>query len=87
MDYPKIEKEKETYEGELSACCDAPMLEGNNQCISCGACGICEGSGEVAAMGSVYPNEPHVADVDTRPCPNCRSTEPDDFSGATEGDR
>lgn len=41
------EKEVETYEGEMSKCCDAPMQEGNNQCMSCGACGLCEGSGFV----------------------------------------
>lgn len=50
-------------------------------------CETCGGTGEVATMESVYKNEPHQALVGSQPCPDCRNTEPDDFSGATEGDR
>jgi hypothetical protein len=35
-------------------------------------CQRCGGMGEIPAMGRVYPNEPHMADVDSEPCPSCR---------------
>ena len=50
-------------------------------------CETCGGTGEVATLDSVYRNEPHQALVGSQPCPDCSSNEPDDFSGATEGDR
>lgn len=34
-------------------------------------CSICHDTGEVACMESVYPGEPHMADVGTREC-ECR---------------
>lgn len=36
-----------------------------------GVCKTCLGTREVAAMGSVYPGEPHTAAIDTQPCPDC----------------
>ena len=47
-------------------------------------CATCGGTGEVSAMERVYPGEPHMADVGSRPCPDCRSArddEPDDQDG------
>jgi hypothetical protein len=38
VDYPPT-NEEENYEGELSNCCGSPMLEGNDQCMTCGADG------------------------------------------------
>ena len=52
-------------------------------------CPECEGTGEIRIQSQVYPGEPHMADLgDTIPCPVCKQPkEPDDMSGATEGDR
>lgn len=42
-------------------------------------CQTCDGTGEVSKMGPVYAGEPHMADVDTEPCPDCRPPrEPED---------
>lgn len=49
-------------------------------------CTTCMDTGEVSRLERVYPNEPHMADVGTGPCPDCQNQEPDDFSGASEGD-
>lgn len=74
-----------------SICCNADMI-GGVQCVTCGAdgreeCETCGGTGEVGTMEQVYPGEPHMANVGTENCPDCNSSEPDDFSGASEGDR
>ncbi len=64
--------------------CGTPFdfeMEKDERCQTCG------GTGEVSKMEQVYPNEPHMADIGFGPCPDCRGSEPDDFSGATEGDR
>lgn len=50
-------------------------------------CSTCGGTGIVATMERVYPNEPHMAPIGESPCPDCQDTEPPDFSGASEGDR
>lgn len=43
-------------------------------------CQTCGGMGEVACMERVYPNEPHMADVGSEPCPECcKRSEPDDY--------
>jgi hypothetical protein len=34
-------------------------------------CGTCGGEKTVPAMARVYPNEPHMADIDTEACPDC----------------
>ena len=34
-------------------------------------CKTCDDTGRVPAMGQVYPGEPHMADVDEMPCPDC----------------
>lgn len=39
--------------------------------------GICDGSGEVSCMDTVWPGEPHMADVGTRKC-ECRLEEEED---------
>lgn len=36
-----------------------------------GVCKTCLGTREVSVMGRVWPNEPHEAAVDTKPCPDC----------------
>lgn len=41
-------------------------------------CEHCGGSGEVDVMGSVYPNEPHQALVDTQKC-ICQLHEEDEY--------
>lgn len=41
-------------------------------------CETCGGTGEVSVMGYVYPGEPHMADIDTKPCPDCRASADDD---------
>lgn len=40
-------------------------------------CQTCNGTGEVSKMAPVYPGEPHMADVDTGPCPDCQGKEND----------
>lgn len=35
-------------------------------------CPDCNGTGEVAVMGQVYPAEPHQALINTEPCIRCR---------------
>lgn len=50
-------------------------------------CDTCKDTGEVGTMEQVYAGEPHMASVGTGVCPDCQSNEPDDFSGATDGDR
>ena len=76
-----------------SICCNDDM-SGGVQCLNCGAdgrkkfeCETCEDTGEVSTMEQVTPGEPHMADVGTEPCPDCKNNEPDDMSGVTEGDR
>ena len=41
-------------------------------------CPTCGGTGEVSAMEQVYPGEPHMADIGTQPCPDCRSPKDED---------
>lgn len=41
-------------------------------------CETCGGTGEVTCEGRVYPNEPHTADIDTGPCPDCNIRDDDD---------
>lgn len=43
-------------------------------------CETCGGSSEVSSMESVYPGEPHQADVGTSKCPDC-APEPDNDDG------
>lgn len=51
-------------------------------------CPECGGTGEIPIQSQVYPGEPHMADLgDTIPCPVCKVREPDDMTGATDGDR
>lgn len=40
-------------------------------------CETCGGTGEVSCMERVYPNEPHMADIGTEPCPDCQSRDED----------
>lgn len=42
-------------------------------------CETCGGTGEVSQMGRVYPNEPHMADIDSAPCPDCNIRDEDDY--------
>jgi hypothetical protein len=38
-------------------------------CEECGdGCELCGGTGEIPCMGYVYPNEPHMAMIETRKC-------------------
>lgn len=41
-------------------------------------CERCGGTGEVSVMEPVYAGEPHMADIGTAPCPECRSDSADD---------
>lgn len=84
-DYQAIDLEKETaYEGELSDCCAAPM-DDSDLCVKCGECGLCGGSRQVTCDED--DGEGHIQrGVGTRRCDN-PVHEPDDFSGATPGDR
>lgn len=34
-------------------------------------CIYCQGTGVVSAFGKVFANEPHMADVEEAPCPEC----------------
>lgn len=34
-------------------------------------CELCHGEGKVSYDEQVYPNEPHIADTGTMPCPMC----------------
>lgn len=49
-----------------------PKNEEPNPCETCG------GKGWVRTMGRVYANEPHMADVDEEPCPDCSPIGGDD---------
>lgn len=42
-------------------------------------CETCEGTGEVSQSEQVYPNEPHMADTGTAPCPDCNMVDADDY--------
>ncbi len=48
-------------------------------------CDTCGGTGEIDEPA--LQRGGFVVGPDSRPCPTCQYTEPDDFSGATEGDR
>lgn len=76
----------------ISKCCKTPTKEDENDeqiriCTKCQknceveeVCAHCLGTGEVWAMGSVYPGEPHQALVDMRDCPFCKhSPDPLDY--------
>lgn len=41
-------------------------------------CEDCQDTGEVSCMEVVYPGEPHMADVGTRPC-HCQARDEDDY--------
>lgn len=41
-------------------------------------CKTCGGDRVVRAMGQVYPGEPHMADIDEEPCPDCGLSSEDD---------
>lgn len=67
----------------FSNCCDALLV--NGICQDCGEpasanlydCEICEDTGEVSAMETVYPNEPYQAPTGTQIC-ECKIVEEDD---------
>ena len=42
-------------------------------------CEMCNGTGEVPMMISVYPGEPHIADIDTQTC-LCRLDNQEDYT-------
>jgi len=42
-------------------------------------CETCEGTGEVSQSAQVYPNEPHMADIENVPCPDCNMVDADDY--------
>ena len=51
-------------------------------------CETCQDTGEVSCMERVYPGEPHMANIGTEPCPDCRGADNEiDMSGASDGDR
>jgi hypothetical protein len=64
------------------------LIENNQKCmkedIVC-PLGLCDGSGEIDCMDTVFAGEPHTALIGSRRCEHL--SEEDDFSGATEGDR
>ncbi len=72
----------------ISKCCKSEVREDKNDdqkhiCKKCNlhceveeVCAYCFGTGEVYVMGSVYPNEPHQALIDTQVC-ICQIKEPD----------
>ncbi len=43
-------------------------------------CEMCGGAGKVSQIGQVYPNEPHVADIDETDC-LCTVSEDDNYDG------
>ncbi len=48
-------------------------------------CEVCGGTGELETPAMQIGGE--IEGPDTRPCPKCQSSEGDDFTGASEGDR
>lgn len=42
-------------------------------------CEECGGYGYVSVMERVYPNEPHMAEIGSEPCPSCQNREQDDY--------
>lgn len=42
-------------------------------------CETCQDTGEVDAMESVYPGEPHMANIGTDRCPDCNCPDEDDY--------
>jgi len=79
----------ETMVRVQSYCCASPLVDGV-RCLNCGqddntwfdkVCETCGGEGEITTMEQVYPGEPHMAPVGSRPCPDCqRKDEDDDFN-------
>jgi len=61
---------------------NSQVLQGSEQEEQDDVCQTCGGTGEVSAMGYVYPGEPHMADIDTAPCPDCQHHDPldDDYN-------
>ena len=73
---------------KVSNCCKAPVEYIHDDktdgfvCSKCdrlcdAICEFCEGTGEVSQMESVYPGEPHMADIGTRKC-ICKIEEDDE---------
>lgn len=42
-------------------------------------CELCGGEGVVSQMGYVYAGEPHMADIDEAPCPDCSLKDEDEY--------
>ena len=77
---PLRKKENPMIETETKVECDH-ICTSNCRRVGCNCecgewhedtCQTCRGTGEVATMERVYPNEPHMADVGSGPCPDCR---------------
>lgn len=62
------------FEGEMKFICS----KCNNFCQVEEVCVLCLGTGEVSEMEQVYPDEPHMADVGSRPC-LCQQRELDEM--------
>lgn len=61
--------------GRMSQCSSNEECFHNKKDI----CETCDGTSEVRVSGYVYAGEPHVADVDTAPCPDCSKVDEDDY--------
>lgn len=80
------EVKKIVEEEALSNCCSAKIIN-EDICSDCkehcspDICEICGGINgkheEISTMEAVYPNEPHMADIGSSPCPNSLR-DPDD---------
>ena len=56
-----------------------PEAEVEDEIEECEFCGGKNGEhGDISTMERVYPGEPHMADVGSRPCPNSRPARDDD---------
>lgn len=91
-----LETKKEIARGieeeALSNCCSAKIINEDicSDCKEhcspdiCDECGGKNGNHEdISTMEAVYPNEPHMADIGSRPCPNSLR-DPDDYDDQEE---
>lgn len=72
MDEDKLIKEAGEHFDKLN-----PIEEEQEECEYCG--GINGEHHDISTMEAVYPGEPHMADIGSRPCPN--SLNEDEYNG------
>lgn len=72
--YKKRDPVKDVFEGDVITPNDVEDI-----------CEHCGGTGELSSMEAVYPGEPHMADIGTRPC-ICQIRDEDDYDPDVDQD-